>query len=1356
MSSIENDHERETAEVSAEQALIDGSVGSDTDTSKPVASDTASKDTPDIHHHARSNSVNLKKPATFKAVSVTKNFLAKAGTTAPAVKGSTDNGLTLDFHLRQSCPHLTDITATETSTTPVNSALSAPRPRLVAKTASGHQATTSRPPGSTFRNGGGSGPDASQVWNRNRAAPPSTPKTFTDEELKQQYGIHLATRLQADGDGKEAKWADIDDDEDDWAPDTIEWNDGTKITLADSNAAAAFAEEQAAAQALKEKQEAEAKAKAAQAKPATTVGPNATVLKIGQAGQPKGALGLKSPLEKPTLVAKPAAPAPVKSPWASIPAVDKVPPVPIVPPLPPQALQQRSQQMEQQKSDLMPPPATVAMEIAADSFTRNRRDSPNAPPGQLFNSQSGQYEPASTGRRGSIRKEQNFRPPAVLQRPSQSDQRQSAEPAASLQSNRAGGPQEIGLWTRRGSSAVTGDNGPLAQKSSTTRGVDGPRTTEEMLQQRRDSQPLRSPALSNQQLTDASSAGASPQLQKAVPMGSQIASRGQDSMDAEREAQRKIMREKREVAIKRKAEEEAKEEAEKKERIRQRMEKLGLEPLPSDGKHAIKSTVSTAVNAEDQLKSEVREDGLNSFQVQEPSPAATEALRTTIHSPPKPPMPDASGEPKQYGMMKVHGQALTNGLTNHEVALSEGNIGPAAQNDMVVTANRHHSLGLSHTLNHPAKDFDGPRMVNGNVPVNIPDSPFLSHLDQRAPQQDNKLQRQQPWATLPTDVEPYKHWTAGRMTTHSAPGGNLWGPPSTHKAPGLGNGTFDHGAQRPQSRQAPYQEHFKAPAPVPSPIGPPRPLQRPRQSPEAARAPEATSVQLIEDMQTRPSFPSGDSSTKPLASATTSTTQAHVSQTMQPPNQPGISAPSSATVGLSQRREIANVDQAVAAWGKFSENDARDRAVRREQFARGEAARLEDEARTGRRQDLELGPMQETWRQTSDRSGQRETINVTKRQTHVPVQQMNGDVRTPAFAAEPRPMPAPNPTRNSRFFPPHGQSFDGRAVSLPGVFFRQPSPPPPDTVNHPAYAGEGRPLVNLPIPKPRPTVRLPPPTRTPSQSPVVSHATVVPLRAMSQPLINNPSWQDRFNGLLGVSKRPSPEIKRAQLVDFSASTKIPLDAPTTATPASVSLPPPIEDFAVFREVGKVTSKDVEDEEELFDDRGFGSVPQVSLPAKAPEGVGFVTATKPKRQIRTLKTVDPESKRVFEPDMRENQTSEGLMIQITLPHLGKISGVPLRGKSQNVSQTGPQSGNQRPQRHVSNHSKATRGGPKSKDGYNHYNSGGGKYPQGGPQRNVSQVSSGATLRGHREGLQRESNPSWFSNTPNMNNKTGVLV
>ena len=93
MSSIDHVHEQETAEAPAEQIAIDGSAGSDTDTGGPLKQDTISKDESDVPHHARSNSV--KKPTTFKAVSVTKNFLAKAGTpTAPTAKTNGDNGNT--------------------------------------------------------------------------------------------------------------------------------------------------------------------------------------------------------------------------------------------------------------------------------------------------------------------------------------------------------------------------------------------------------------------------------------------------------------------------------------------------------------------------------------------------------------------------------------------------------------------------------------------------------------------------------------------------------------------------------------------------------------------------------------------------------------------------------------------------------------------------------------------------------------------------------------------------------------------------------------------------------------------------------------------------------------------------------------------------------------------------------------------------------------------------------------------------------------------------------------------------------------------------------------------------------------
>lgn len=94
MSSIDHGIESEPADAPAEQITVDGSVGSNTDNEENQKAETLPKDGIDTQqpHHTRNNSV--KKPATFKAVSVTKNFLAKAGapTTSP-VKINGENGM---------------------------------------------------------------------------------------------------------------------------------------------------------------------------------------------------------------------------------------------------------------------------------------------------------------------------------------------------------------------------------------------------------------------------------------------------------------------------------------------------------------------------------------------------------------------------------------------------------------------------------------------------------------------------------------------------------------------------------------------------------------------------------------------------------------------------------------------------------------------------------------------------------------------------------------------------------------------------------------------------------------------------------------------------------------------------------------------------------------------------------------------------------------------------------------------------------------------------------------------------------------------------------------------------------------
>jgi hypothetical protein len=71
-------------ECAIQQALADASGGSDTDASRP-----------EVGSSVRSSSV--KKPTSFKAVSVTKNFLAKAAGSTPPVKSAIDKGWSADF-----------------------------------------------------------------------------------------------------------------------------------------------------------------------------------------------------------------------------------------------------------------------------------------------------------------------------------------------------------------------------------------------------------------------------------------------------------------------------------------------------------------------------------------------------------------------------------------------------------------------------------------------------------------------------------------------------------------------------------------------------------------------------------------------------------------------------------------------------------------------------------------------------------------------------------------------------------------------------------------------------------------------------------------------------------------------------------------------------------------------------------------------------------------------------------------------------------------------------------------------------------------------------------------------------------
>lgn len=403
----------------------------------------------------------------------------------------------------------------------------------------------------------------------NTAIPVPDPRKITDEELA-KIGIHMASRLHADDTKGQSTWADIDDDDEDWdAPDALTWADGTKTTIPHVDETPVIPEPQPAV--IKETKAIE--------KPRSPAPPSvpASSSPSVKPGLPSGkGLVLKggASTEKPTLVAKPPAPpTPVKSPWASLPPVSKVSPMEAPSEQPQRAFGSPSQAYVRGG----PPPA--AREIAADDFSRSpRRDNQ-----QLFNSQSGRYEPVPD-RRGIARTDYPQRQPAVLQRSVHSEMQGPAEPSAAFQTTHTSG----GYGRRRGSSNVSGGSGSFQR----LRSIDQTMPPPDMLDPRRNSVI----SVSDHPLSPHNHAPSMPQgpprqspyIPRASPAMSSVAPQPipdagttaapQQNMENTVEFQKKLMQERRAEAIKRRQEQEAQEEAAKKERLAKKLAALGPPP----------------------------------------------------------------------------------------------------------------------------------------------------------------------------------------------------------------------------------------------------------------------------------------------------------------------------------------------------------------------------------------------------------------------------------------------------------------------------------------------------------------------------------------------------------------------------------------------------------------------------------------------------------------------------------------------------------------------------------------------------------------------------------------------------------
>lgn len=969
----------------------------------------------------------------------------------------------------------------------------------------------------------------------------------------------------------------------------------------------------------------------------------------------------------------------------------------------------------------MPTPALPAVEIAADDFSRSRRDNQNGNPGQLYNAQSGRYEPANAGRRGSVRKDQNFRPPSLLLRGSNNDQHAPAEPSAAFQARR-GSQQEGSPWTRRGSSTRSGDFGPQGRRMSTSKG-----SISSNDQHRRDSQhsqPLQSPespafaqhrpgqdSQATQQPT--TSAIQSPALEhsQAAQSTRPLTGMSQDGSVKEREdvtVQKQLMREKRELAIKRKKEEEEWEEAAKKERIRLKMESLGMPPLdekkeqkPNPQKVEIEKRIPEAIQTEKEPlpKTEVSKDVSQAAEQPQNLPFSS------AKSPPKPPAPHASGAPQQYGMMRVHGAPANNVLQSDSDRINVDKLrSPAPQQKI--------SPPILQTRAEGGERLPSPT-VNG-ITMQKHAELFMHNSPDIPNQNAVRDSRQQSWNHPLRDPNMLPGWNGQGVTRDSPAGNSVWGAPSPARP--LGNGAFERGIQRPRSRQ---QEQFNMP--TLAPIGPPKHVPLLRDHREPNRAHDMGPTSLMEDFQTIPTFPPTEAP-RPVSSSDLNRRSTGAENKISPPG--FASGPQSRTPLNNMEHSVRGSEShRLAAWSNFPDTSAKEDAEKNRQ----RATRFEEEIRTGiQRESPQLPIMHETFRHVvfDEQTGKRRIDSVSRGlNTHGQLlPHVNGAIQNATFGNTSHVPPVSAGRVESRYFPSTNRG--GMQLQYPFMPHRRSSsPPPPDSAFHPAYASDyGHPLVKLPMVKDRPKVRLPPSVVSPIQSPAMAAMQPIPLRAVSQPLVNNPSWQDRFNGLLGV-KKSSPERYFAQVAAFSA-TKEPLDLPASAAvDAAVTLPPKSSGVVGQSATLQIESRDLEEKEALFDAREPGSLPVVMLPIKKVEPAWSTVRPlkhSPNRQLRESKKVEPESKKTFEEIEKEIGTEGGILIFVHLAGMENIKSTTLPRPNWRVigqrSMGRDQQQQQQRLRNFSGNNKLHKGF-KSRESSGNYN----QHPrisQGGPPRNVS--------------------------------------
>jgi hypothetical protein len=655
--------------------------------------------------------------------------------------------------------------------------------------------------------------------------------------------------------------------------------------------------------------------------------------------------------------------------------------------------------------------------------------------------------------------------------------------------------------------------------------------------------------------------------------------------------QERIMKDARAQARQRRLEQEEKDRLEREERIKKKLAALGPPPEKPQTQ---------------------RKQSIEASKPQTPAPPPP----ATLHSPPKPPIPEPTGEPKQYGMMKVH----------HPDSVKK-----------LVAANERDRAAEKHTEKST--------------------SPSHSRRVQPSPREQKRelATAKQPPAEVSDEMDAHE---AGWRTSLNVPGPNV--PPS--------NVSNSYAPWTNSNNMAPNPPSVK--------------------NPWKLLNSDRTLGNGIFD-QSLGGFPPESASISPLPSPETR----HAAfDPLSPIGHPGPIGPPS--LQQNQWQQDSGRAGGLSAWNNF------DTLTRDGARAMQERARQQFEANKGKPNPI-AAQLQTHWkplRGSSRETTQKPVIEIgpgpVNNSTNGPPSNPLTGLDAPADGlpfteGHARPI-ASVPARSSRFFPQASEQSKRPATEKHDHHQRSPSPPPPEEVStHPVYFGDsGRPLVHLPNPKP--VVKLPPKAlaapAAPAAPPTFASMAAAPPRGPPAPPSTAISWQEKFNGLFG---KKTPVEKKSALAITSA-TKEPLDVALSIPAVSVPLPN-IENGLQIGD-GHLAVRQVEEQEEIFEDREPGSLPSVRVPNMAPANAWQAAPAPPPSRLRAkvLKPMQVHSIDPYQVGLGEKDAAGNVRVVVRLPGAAAAKTLSLPKKA-----GGPPSRQQSQQRNSSNFNK-TRKGPKPRE------------------------------------------------------------